>query len=241
MPVTYHGEGAWFAVARWPARARPGYSQAMLAPALALSTLVFVMLLLVADRRGLSKHALVAKSCASLCFVLLGLLGSGPAPSAFDKLILAGLCCAALGDVCLALPGERAFQAGVGAFWCGHALYVAAAYRALDGAWPPVWAWLAFVPSLAAYAWLYRHLGVMRIPVAAYIGVITTMVAYALALHQVRPEGGFAFALGALLFYASDLSVARDKFVKDAFVNRLWGLPAYYAGQLLIAWSTSAL
>jgi uncharacterized membrane protein YhhN len=214
----------------------------MLAPALTLCTLLFVVLLLLADRGGRSRRALVAKSCASACFVLLGLLGSGLAPrGAFDSLILAGLCCALVGDVCLALPGERAFQAGVGAFWCCHALYVAAAYRALNGAAPPGWAWLVCVPSLAAYAWLYRHLGVMRLPVAAYIGVITTLVAYALALHQAQPTGGFAFALGALLFYASDLSVARDKFVQSAFVNRLWGLPAYYAGQLLIAWSTAAL
>jgi uncharacterized membrane protein YhhN len=213
----------------------------MLAPTLALSTFVFVVLLLLADRRKLPKRALAAKSCASACFVLLGLWGSGLEPGAFDQLILAGLCCAFVGDVCLALPGERAFQAGVGAFWCGHALYIAAAYRAVEGAAPPAWAWLVCVPSLAAYAWLYRHLGVMRIPVAAYIAVITTMVAYALAVHQAQPAGGFAFALGALLFYASDLSVARDRFVEDAFVNRLWGLPAYYAGQLLMAWSTSLL
>jgi len=45
--------------------------------------------------------------------------------------------------------------------------------------------------------------------------------------------------LGAIAFFASDLSVARDKFVVRNYVNRAWGLPAYYAGQLLIAWSLS--
>ena len=45
----------------------------------------------------------------------------------------------------------------------------------------------------------------------------------------------FVVALGALLFFASDLSVARDVFVHRTFVNRLWGLPLYYAAQLCLA------
>jgi len=39
------------------------------------------------------------------------------------------------------------------------------------------------------------------------------------------------------LFYVSDLSVARDRFVARAFVNRARGLPAYYAAQVLMAWA----
>jgi uncharacterized membrane protein YhhN len=42
-------------------------------------------------------------------------------------------------------------------------------------------------------------------------------------------------AVGALLFYLSDLAVARHRFVHPAFVNRAIGLPLYYVGQLLIA------
>lgn len=201
---------------------------------LASLALGFVTALLAAEARERPRQALVVKSCASLCFVLLGVGGLGAAPTTFAMFVVAGLVCAAIGDVLLALPGERAFQAGVAAFWCGHALYVAAAHSALDHA-PPLWAWLVLVPSLAAYAWLYPHLGAMRVAVAAYIGVISTMVAYALALYQAQPVLGGWFLAGALLFYASDLSVARDRFVKLALVNRLWGLPAYYAGQLLIA------
>jgi hypothetical protein len=41
--------------------------------------------------------------------------------------------------------------------------------------------------------------------------------------------------LGAVMFYASDLSVARDRFVKRGFLNRVWGLPLYYAAQLVLA------
>jgi hypothetical protein len=37
----------------------------------------------------------------------------------------------------------------------------------------------------------------------------------------------------------ADLAVARDRFVAPSFASKLCGLPAYYAGQLLLAWSIS--
>ena len=42
---------------------------------------------------------------------------------------------------------------------------------------------------------------------------------------------------GALLFYASDIFVARDRFVKPGFDNRLFGLPPYFAAQFMFAFS----
>ena len=44
-------------------------------------------------------------------------------------------------------------------------------------------------------------------------------------------------AIGAVLFFISDLAVARGRFVADTFTNKAWGLPTYFGGQLLIAWS----
>ena len=46
--------------------------------------------------------------------------------------------------------------------------------------------------------------------------------------------------VGAIVFAASDVAVARDRFVARSFVNRAWGLPAYYAAQLVLAWSVNA-
>lgn len=211
----------------------------MLAVLLSLLTLGFVAALLLAESRQRPRQALVVKTCASVCFVLLGVVGLGTPPSRFDLWVLAGLVCAAVGDVLLALPGNAAFQAGVGAFGVGHALYVAAAYVVLDGASPPAWSAALLLPSLGAYVWLYPHLGPMRIAVGVYVALISAMVAYALGVYLVAPTFGLCFLVGALLFYASDLSVARDRFVKNALINRLWGLPAYYAGQLLIAYSVA--
>jgi hypothetical protein len=42
---------------------------------------------------------------------------------------------------------------------------------------------------------------------------------------------------GALLFYLSDLFVARDRFIKNESLNRFVGLPMYYGGQFLLAFS----
>jgi uncharacterized membrane protein YhhN len=79
----------------------------------------------------------------------------------------------------------------------------------------------------------------MRPAVLAYITAISLM-AWA-ALSAVLGGPGPAIALiGALLFYISDLAVARDRFITRSFVNRLWGLPAYYTGQVLLALSIGA-
>lgn len=41
------------------------------------------------------------------------------------------------------------------------------------------------------------------------------------------------------MFWCSDLAVARDRFIAPGFVNRLWGLPLYYAAQVAFAWSVA--
>jgi len=47
-------------------------------------------------------------------------------------------------------------------------------------------------------------------------------------------------ATGAILFYLSDLAVARHRFVHESFVNRVIGLPTYYLGQFLLALTIGA-
>jgi uncharacterized membrane protein YhhN len=47
--------------------------------------------------------------------------------------------------------------------------------------------------------------------------------------------------LGALFFYISDLFVARHRFVRAAFENRLAGLSLYYAGQFMLAVSIGSV
>ena len=80
----------------------------------------------------------------------------------------------------------------------------------------------------------------MRIPVVGYMLAIVAMMIGAIAVARASAlPTRTCLVTGAALFFASDLAVARDKFVEQSFTNRAWGLPAYYAGQLLIAWSVS--
>jgi uncharacterized membrane protein YhhN len=73
----------------------------------------------------------------------------------------------------------------------------------------------------------------MQVPVHAYIVVITGMLA--LAVGTVAAGSPGIVLAGALAFYLSDLSVARDRFIRESFANKLWGLPLYYAAQLCLA------
>ena len=75
----------------------------------------------------------------------------------------------------------------------------------------------------------------MKMPVVAYIAVISVMVV--LAFGTFFKMGHLFIPLAAVLFFASDLSVALERFVSARFLNKLWGLPLYYAAQQLFAWT----
>lgn len=174
----------------------------------------------------------VAKPIASAGFIAMALLRIDPA-STVDGWLLAALVLGFAGDQLL-IP-RRTFTAGLAAFLLGHLAYVAgfadAASRA-DWPWPPV------VPlgaiAVGALVWLWPHLGRLRIPVVLYVAAISAMAwgAWGATLAGPMP---WRCGVGATLFLLSDLTVARNRFVHEAFANRALGLPCYYAGQLLLA------
>ncbi|MCB2187017.1 MAG: lysoplasmalogenase [Deltaproteobacteria bacterium] len=179
----------------------------------------------------------------SLLFVALALAQAWPQPL-YARLVLAGLGLGLLGDTALALPGRPYFLAGLAAFLLGHLAYVAA-FGCLIA--PAVWSspglWLGLVPlalaGAAVFWWLRPRLGPMKKPVAAYVVVISLMVLAAWGAFQsgLPPVGRVVVLVGAVLFYLSDLAVARDRFVAPGWPNRAVGLPLYYAAQFLLAWS----
>ncbi len=177
-----------------------------------------------ADATGRSGARAALKILASCGFVALGALS---AHDRFGFLILIGLCLSAVGDALLLSAAERAFLAGVGAFLLAHLAYVGA-FAPLARISPAAAAILAAVAA-AVMTWLWRRLGPMRIPVLVYTAVISVMLL--LGVGTARP----LVLWGALLFYLSDLTVARDRFVQPGLANRLVGLPMYYAGQVLLA------
>ncbi len=208
------------------------------AAAWSLGCLALVAALLAAERAGRPLLAGLFKTAASACFIALALV-LGALSTRYGAIVLAALVLGALGDVALAWPGPRAFMAGLGLFLLSHLAFALAFVQAPLAAGPLTAAALAMaLVGLFSLRWLWPHLDAgFRWPVLAYVVAIMLMctlaIAFAAATGRWRP------AAGALLFAASDLAVARQAFVQRAFLNKAWGLPAYYLAQLLMVWSVA--
>ena len=74
-----------------------------------------------------------------------------------------------------------------------------------------------------------------QIPIIAYVSVICTMLVAAFTAFVVTGSG--RILLGAGMFAISDLSVARERFVTKSRLNEAWGLPLYFAAQIVLAYS----
>jgi uncharacterized membrane protein YhhN len=208
-----------------------------MSPEMTLAALAIVMAVLVAAllfaARGKQKGLeWIVKPLAALTFVAAGLL-LGALETAWGTILFAGLVLAAIGDVLL-IP-KKTFLAGLVSFLLGHVAYaIAFAVRGVDARWAIGAGLVLVVVAVPVVRWLLPHVrGHMRMPVLAYVAVITAMVALALGTYGARSSP--LILIGAVGFYLSDLSVARDKFVAPGFVNRLWGLPLYFFAQLVLA------
>lgn len=200
-----------------------------------------VTILLVCEFRGFRPGIAVAKLSASTAFVGLALT-LGALDSLIGQIVLVGLVLCWLGDALLIPAGQsRWFQLGIGSFLLGHVAYAIAfltwAIRdvalALGGLG-------MIVLGRLAMRWLSPHVPAdFQKPVLAYIIVIGVMTACAISASA--GSAPLSVAIGALAFAASDLSVARERFVAPGFVNAAWGLPAYFAAQMILASSIGIL
>lgn len=206
----------------------------LIALTIVMAALVAALLVALRARRKALEWAL--KPAAALTFVVAG-IAMGALETAWGTVLFVGLVLAAIGDVLL-IP-KRTFLAGLVSFLLGHVAYAIAFYvRGVDVGWSALAAIVLAILSVPVLRWLWPKVDrKMRVPVAAYIAVITTMVALAFGTFGAR--GGMLIVIGAVGFYFSDLAVARDKFVAPGFVNRLWGLPLYFGAQLVLAASVS--
>lgn len=184
------------------------------------------------------------KGCLSLLFILAALVQKDPL-SPYFGFVVTGLVFCLGGDVFLALPQKKAFMLGLVSFLVGHVFYVIGFFSVAGfSGWTWVSLVLAGAISFLVYRWLRSHLGKMKGPVIGYMVVITVMVCAASSLLGAADfslSGRVMAFAGAVAFYLSDVFVARDRFMKNQFVNRLVGLPMYYAGQFLIAFSLGFL
>jgi uncharacterized membrane protein YhhN len=187
---------------------------------------------------------LIIKSALSLLFVMTALLQPHPVPT-YHHYLLIGLIFCLIGDVCLALPQKKAFMGGLVAFLLGHVFYIFGFLFLV-----PIFHWIStglliiFGVSAFIFLWLRPHLGPMLLPVSLYILVITVMASGAWAVFwksSFQISGRTLILVGSFCFYFSDLFVAGNKFIKEGYRNRLLGLPLYYTGQFMLAFSTGLL
>jgi uncharacterized membrane protein YhhN len=206
--------------------------------------IILLLGLLYFEKRENRKGVLPTKTLLSLLFILAVL--TQPHPIArYYHLLLGGLVFCLGGDVFLALPQKKMFLFGLVSFLLGHIFYVFAFFSV---AHMSLWMWVGslvvLVISSWVYFWLRPHLESMNVPVLLYVIVISIMVSGAwsvLGNPELTVLGRMTVFIGAFSFYFSDLFVARDRFLKREFLNRSIGLPLYYAGQFLLAFSVGLL
>jgi alkylglycerol monooxygenase len=167
-------------------------------------------------------------------FASTGGLGPDHRPAGFTWILMA-LVTSMAGDVFLMLHNQ--FVAGLAAFLLAHLAYILAfrqgiSWAGLRLAWP-----LLGLLGVAAYVLLWTS-GLptgLRGPVGIYIVAIVTMAGSALdRAAQRRTRASQAVAVGALLFVASDLCLAINRFVAPVPLSSLWVLGSYYAAQCLM-------
>jgi uncharacterized membrane protein YhhN len=200
--------------------------------------------LLYFEKNGNQKGKLPTKTILSCLFIFTALVQTHPS-SVYFYLLLLGLIFCLGGDVFLALPQDRMFLMGLVSFLLGHVLYVVCFFYVADvGHWTGIGCLVGLLVSGPVFLWLRPHLGSMLIPVIAYVIVITVMIVGAwtvLGDTNLSFAGRLLVFIGAVSFYLSDLFVARDRFLKSEFTNRLIGLPMYYIGQFLLAFSVGLI
>lgn len=209
-----------------------------------VSAVILMAGLLNFEKNDNKKGLIPAKTALSLLFVIAVIIQPHPFPY-FYYFLLTGLLFCLAGDVFLALPQKMMFLLGLTSFLIGHVFYVIAFFGVAGiNQWTLAGTLVAVVTSGWVYMWLRPHLGAMNGPVLLYMFVITVMLSGAWSVlgdSRLTLTGRVMVFGGSLLFYFSDIFVARERFLKSEFLNRLTGLPMYYTGQFLLAFSVGMI
>ncbi|TNE51256.1 MAG: lysoplasmalogenase [Deltaproteobacteria bacterium] len=201
-------------------------------------TLVFLVGLLVAEAKESQLGKWLTKPIASTGFVLTA-YAAGAFQTHYGIAVFVALVLSWFGDVFLIPQSRKSFLFGLVSFLLGHLAFgVAFALYRFNIVWAGVTLAVTLLVGVVVGRWLKPHVEAnMWKPVVAYILVISSMLITSVAAY---PGSQIIWIpVGATLFYMSDLAVARNRFVKPAFLNRLWGLPFYYVAQLILAYTCS--
>ncbi len=206
------------------------------AAAASIVCIASALALVAAERRNSDAGRWIFKILASTAFIAVA-FANGAQATRYGRLILLALALSWLGDVLLLSKRESSFLAGIAAFLLAHVAF-AFAFASLPVTLNEILFGLLIMSVVGAglLYWLLPKLsGVFRIAVPAYVAAIVIMCGIAIAAGVAGNSK--LIPLGALIFAASDVFVARDRFVEHAFANKAVGLPLYYVAQLCLALS----
>ncbi|HEY1097808.1 MAG TPA: lysoplasmalogenase family protein [Myxococcota bacterium] len=212
------------------------------AATLAMTFLVLAMILVEAQQRPRHWYGAL-KIVASLLFVITGVVVVDDVPGVpgARPLFLAALLLSFVGDVALVPRGhKRIFQVGLVSFLLAHIVFIPAfAVRGIDVVATAIVGAVMLLPLIAVLRWLKRHVkGSMWGAVAAYVVVISVMFSVAIGSVVAGTTSNVGvtpmLAIGALSFWLSDVTVARERFIAHSFINRLLGIPLYFFAQLAL-------
>ena len=219
----------------------------MMKPALYLVpfVIVAVFLLIRAEFLGKQRQSFIFKPTATLLVIAAALLSFWVPSrnSTYTIGVLVGLVFSLGGDVALMFKEHpRAFPVGLGLFLVAHVAYtVVFTLLGRFSAWDAVSIPTLLAAGIGFYALIRSNLGRLRLPVIAYMLVISLMVSRAISTLASPIFGAgqaVMVASGAILFYISDVMLAANRFWRPIPYDRM-SLAFYYAGQLLIALAAS--
>jgi uncharacterized membrane protein YhhN len=189
-----------------------------------------------AERRARRLEAIFKPLTTMLLFAVVG------RPEAtFARLVAAGIALSVIGDVALLRSGNREFVVGLTAFLLAHVAY-AIAFLSV-AVWSPHVAAVglaAFASTTLLWRAIRRGASGLHALTIAYGIVISVMVISASATLGGRLAAAPFAAVGAILFYVSDASLALNRFHRDIPHVAFLTLGVYWLGQLGIAISASS-
>jgi len=198
-----------------------GYTTVFVAAALAFLVLIAL------DITGIHRTILKAIPVTTLLVLVVREIRGFPGICLAGALI--GSVC---GDIFLDLPREGMFLFGLVAFLIGHLFYTALFFRYANR---PDEFEKAIIAGLAVFGitmvWLFYGIDpAIYPPVVFYIAVIVAMSIGALLV----PSPGRILFIGAVLFIASDLVLAVNRFLADIPYGRVINISIYFLAQYIL-------
>lgn len=179
-------------------------------------------------------------------FVALALC-SGGMRHGYGRMIFLGLCFCWLGDYL----GPIRFEVGVTMFGVAHLAFSTGflihgismkhVFQGMLGEPGIPFAILGGMAGVMGMTfsiegWILRHAPEAGALVLAYGTIIGTMLVLSIGMVRTGRAGRIAFA-AAIIFYISDIFVARGHYVTPGRINSLGCYPLYYSACLLFGWS----